>query len=68
MTEKNGMRAVLIAGILIVLSVTSYIYMTSAKTSQRRVKLSVVVYGSTAERWTSFKQGADQAASKSEAA
>lgn len=63
MTEKNGMRAVLIAGILIVLSVTSYIYMTSAKTSQRRVKLSVVVYGSTAERWTSFKQGADQAAS-----
>lgn len=63
MTEKNGMRAVIIAGMLIIFSVISYIYMTSAKTSQRHVNLSVVVYGSTAEKWTSFKQGVEQAAS-----
>lgn len=68
MTGKNRMRVAIIGGILVLLSVISYIYMDSAKTSQKRVNISVVVYGSTAERWTSFKQGADQAAADLDAA
>lgn len=68
MREKNRMRAVLIGGILIALSVISYIYMASAKTSRRRVDISVVVYGSTEERWEAFRQGVDQAASDLDAA
>ena len=37
--------------------------MTQRKIVQKRVNISVVVYGSTAERWVAFKQGVDQAAS-----
>lgn len=63
MTGKNRMRVAAIGGVLVLLSVIAYIYMGSSKTSQRRVSISVVVYDSTAEKWTSFKQGVDQAAS-----
>lgn len=68
MTGKNRMRVAAIGGVLVILSVISYVYMASAKTNQRRVNISVVVYGSTAEKWTSFKQGVDQAASDLDAA
>lgn len=68
MTGKNRMRVAAIGGVLVVLSIISYIYMTSAKTSRERVNISVVVYGSAAGKWTSFKQGADQAASDLDAA
>ena len=63
MTKKKWPIVAAIGGILIILTVISYFYMTSAKTNQRRVNISVVVYGSTAEKWTAFKQGVDQAAS-----
>ena len=59
MTKKKWPIVAAIGGILIILTVISYFYMTSAKTNQRRVNISVVVYGSTAEKWTAFKQGVD---------
>ena len=63
MTKKNWLAVGIIGGILLLLAVISYFYMTQRKIVQKRVNISVVVYGSTAERWVAFKQGVDQAAS-----
>lgn len=63
MTKKKWPIVAVIGGILVVLIFISYFYMTSVKSNPKRVSISVVVYGSTAERWTAFKQGVDQAAS-----
>ncbi len=63
MTNKNKAAVAVIGGILVVLSVLAYFYVDLAKVNRERVNASVVVYGSTAERWTAFRQGAEQAAS-----
>jgi ribose transport system substrate-binding protein len=67
MGKKSWMAMGIISGILILLMVVSYLYMDSMKITQRRVSISVVVYGSTSGKWTSFRQGVEQAATDMEA-
>lgn len=63
MNRKNWQAVGVIIVLLILLSVASYVYMDSFQSNGKKVNISVVVYGSTEERWIAFRQGVDQAAS-----
>jgi ribose transport system substrate-binding protein len=67
MGKKSWMAIGIISGILVLLMIVSYLYMDSMQITQRRVDISVIVYGSTSGKWTSFRQGVEQAATDMEA-
>lgn len=62
MTKKNWIVFGCLVGMLILLMVMVYFYIVPTKSTEPKVDISVVVYGSSTGRWTAFKEGVNQAA------
>ncbi len=67
MTKKTWSGVGIILGMLVILAVCSYRLLVPVKTNKAPKQISVIVYGNSAERWTAFRQGVDQAAKDFEA-
>lgn len=53
----------LLVGIISVLWVSTYLYVNGTRKMNEDVKISVIVYGSSRDRWAALRQGIDQGAS-----
>lgn len=53
----------LLVGIVSVLWISTYLYVNGSRRMNEDVKISVIVYGSSSDRWAALRQGIDQGAS-----